>query len=298
MVGPSAKRRTAKRLVNEKSCAAIIACDIVRLSTSSYYYKPISDEYERRLIAEIYAIKDEHPRYGYRRVTAELKRRDWRVNKKRVQRLMRELGLRVVRKQSRARRLDLYTGERRRAEHRNDVWSWDFMNDRTEDGRRIKFLNIVDEYTRECYVIRPARSITAKDVETVLNRLITKRGIPNHIRSDNGPEFIANIIKDWVKEAEVETIYIEPGSPWENPYIESFNGTFRDECLNRDIFGSILEAKIITEEWRIYYNESRLHSSLGYIPPVEFIANETIEKCLTPSVATLPTSLSIDYVST
>jgi len=298
VVGPSAKRRTAKRLVNEKSCPVTIACDIVELSMSSYYYEPEPDEYERRLIAEIYVIKEEHPRYGYRRVTAELRRRGWKVNVKRVQRLLRKLGLNVVRKQSKARRLDVYTGERRRASHRNDVWSWDFMIDSTEDGKRIKFLNIVDEHTRESLVILPARSITAKDVQAVLNRLVVEKGVPNHIRSDNGPEFIANIIKVWVNETGIETIYIEPGSPWENPFIESFNGTFRDECLNRELFGSILEAEIITGEWRKYYNENRLHSSLGYVPPMEFAANETIEKCLTSSVATLPTSLSIDKVVT
>ena len=294
MVSPSAKRWFSEYLIENNDCSVTMACSVVGLSRSSYYYEPETDEYERRLISDIQAIKDEHPRYGYRRVTAELQRCGWTVNRKRIQRLMRLLGLKVVRKQRKNKRLGISTVERRQASHRNDVWSWDFVNDRTEDGRRLKFLNIVDEHTRECLAIKTSRSITAKDVKATLNYLVAKTGVPSHIRSDNGPEFVANVIKEWVTEMNVETIYIEPGSPWENPYIESFNGTFRDECLNRELFGTLLEAQVIVEDWRDYYNQKRLHSSLGYVPPAEFVAKEMFEKCLTPSVATLPSSLSID----
>jgi len=183
---------------------------------------------------------------------------------------MRREGLKVVWKSKKRRRLGVSTAERKEATHRNHVWSWDIVFDRTEDGRQLKFLCIIDEYTRESLRILSGRHITSREVIGELEVLMKSYGIPEHIRSDNGPEFIAEAVASWLKDSRIDTIYITPGSPWENSYIESFNGKFRDECLNRELFTSVLEAQIIVEEWRQEYNQVRPHSSLGYMTAVEF----------------------------
>jgi putative transposase len=216
----------------------------------------------------------QHPRYGYRRITALLRQEGWQVNRKRVQRLWREQGLKVPQKQSKRRRLGSSEqgSQRRRAERINQVWSYDFIMDQTEDGRRLKMLPVVDEYTRECLEIEVSRSLTAEDVVGVLGRLLTERGEPEYIRSDNGPEFIAEVVKQWLREAGVKTLYIEPGSPWENAYSESFNSRFRDELLDRELFTSVLEAKVLVSEYKQEYNQHRPHSSLNYQTPAGFAA--------------------------
>jgi len=205
-----------------------------------------------------------------------LRREGWPVNKKRIQRLMRQEGLRVLIAGKKRRRLGVSTSERKKAEYRNHVWTWDFIFDRLEDGRSLKILVIVDEYTRESLSIYVNKNIKSLDVIDVLRGLIQERGVPSYIRSDNGPEFIAKAIERWLKFYQVDTIYIKPGSPWENPYIESFNGKFRDECLNMELFSSMIEARVIIEDWRIEYNEIRPHSSLGYLTPVEFANNSAL----------------------
>jgi transposase InsO family protein len=219
-------------------------------------------------------LSRENPRYGYRRVWTMLRREGWRVNKKRVHRLWREEGLKVPEKQRKRLRLPEGTGEngcnRRRAEHKDHVWSYDFVMDSTQDGRRLKLMPIVDEYTRECLAIEVERSITAEDVVATLARLFEERGEPSYIRSDNGPEFVAAVVKRWLEACGVETLYIEPGSPWENAYGESFNGRFGDELLKREEFTSPLEAKVLVEEYRQHYNNRRPHSALGYWTPSEF----------------------------
>jgi len=219
-------------------------------------------------------LSTENPRYGYRRVWALLRREGWTVNKKRVQRLWREEGLKVPGgKQRKRRRLLQGTGEsgcaRRRAEHKDHVWSYDFVMDRTEDGRRLKMMPIVDEYTRECLAVKVERSITAEDVVSTLTLLFWDRGEPGYIRSDNGPEFVAAAVRGWLKASGVGTLYIEPGSPWENAYSESFIGRLGDELLKREEFGSLLEAKVLVEEYRQHYNHERPHSALGYRTPAE-----------------------------
>lgn len=204
-----------------------------------------------------------------------LRREGWRVNHKRVERLWRQEGLKVPQKQPKRRRLWFNDGSclRLRPEYRNHVWSYDFVATRTSDGLAVRMLNIIDEYTRECLDISVGRSISAHDVIERLAELFLTRGIPEHIRSDNGPEFTAKAVREWLVRLGVRTLFIEPGSPWENGYIESFNGKLRDELLNREIFDTLLEARVLIGNWRKEYNGFRPHSSLGYRPP----APETIE---------------------
>ena len=222
-----------------------------------------------RLIAHIVELATQYGRYGYRRITAMLRQEGWQVNHKRVERIWRSEGLKVPKKQPKRRRLWLNDGSciRLRPQFKDHVWSYDFVIDRTSDGRAFRILTIIDEYTRECLAILVKRSISSQDVIDQLFELIIFRGIPEHIRSDNGPEFTAKAIRRWLNQLGVETLFIEPGSPWENGYIESFNGKLRDELLNREIFTTLAEAKILIEQWRKEYNRVRPHSSLGYRPP-------------------------------
>jgi putative transposase len=212
----------------------------------------------------------QHPRYGYRRITALLRRRALAVNGKRVQRVRREAGLQVRRKQRRTRRSGPTTVERQRAQHPNHVWSWDFIEDQTERGQRFRMLTLLDEHTRECLAIHVAWSIRAVEVIQVVSQAMGRHGVPEHVRSDNGSEFIAYALRDWLAQQAVKTIYIRPGSPWENGYIESFHDKLRDECLNRELFGNLVEARVVIEQWRAQYNQERPHSSLGYQTPREF----------------------------
>jgi transposase InsO family protein len=211
----------------------------------------------------------QYGRYGYRRITALLKHEGWRVNHKRVERIWRREGLKVPKKQPKRKRLWLNDGSciRLRPEYKNHVWSYDFVSTRTYDGRAIRILTILDEYTRECLGMKVARNITSDDVLEYISDLFLLRGIPKHIRSDNGPEFTAKAVRNWLNCIGVKTLYIEPGSPWENGYIESFNGKLRDELLNGEIFMTLLEAKVLIGSWRNEYNHLRPHSSLGYRPP-------------------------------
>ncbi len=215
------------------------------------------------------ALASQFGRYGYRRITALLRLDGWRVNHKRVERLWRREGLKVPQRQPKRGRLWLNDGScvRLRPTHRNHVWSYDFVMTRTSNGLPVRMLNIIDEYTRECLSITVARKITAQNVLEELFDLIVQRGMPEHIRSDNGPEFTAKAVREWLNRIGVSTLFIEPGSPWENGYIESFNGKLRDELLNGEIFTTLLEAKVLIENWRREYNHIRPHSSLGYRPP-------------------------------
>ena len=208
-------------------------------------------------------------RYGYRRITALLRAEGWRVNHKRVERIWRREGLKVPRKQPKRGRLWLNDGScvRLRPERRDHVWSYDFVSERTHDGRPLRLLTILDEYSRECLAIRVGRRASSIDVLTVLARLFVERGTPGHIRSDNGPEFTAKLVRAWLGRLGVRTLFIEPGSPWENGYNESFNGKLRDELLNREIFYTLKEAQVLVERWRREYNQIRPHSALGYRPP-------------------------------
>ena len=224
---------------------------------------------ESRLVADITELATRYGRYGYRRITALLNERGWQVNHKRVERIWRKEGLKVPKKQPKRGRLWLNDGSciRLRPEYKDHVWSYDFVTARTADGRSFRMLTIIDEYTRECLAILVERSLTSEDVIDQLFNLFILRGIPEHIRSDNGPEFTAKTIRKWLARIGVKTLFIEPGSPCENGYIESFNGKLRDELLNREIFTTLFEAKVLIKQWRKEYNQVRPHSSKGYRPP-------------------------------
>lgn len=259
-----------KASVEEGGVSKAAACRALGLVRSGLYRLGRASVESRRIRKEVLELSGRHPRYGYRRITALLRRDGFEVNPKRVARIRREEGLKVSKRQRRMRRLGTSTAEQARAQRPRQVWSWDFVEDQTENGGRFRILTILDEHTRQSVAIHAAWSIRAVDVITVLEAAIARYGAPEHLRSDNGPEFIAYAIQDWMEQAAIKTLYITPGSPWENGHIESFHDKLRDECLNRELFGSLLEARVILEAWRIDYNESRPHSSLGYQTPGEF----------------------------
>ena len=211
----------------------------------------------------------QYGRYGYRRITEMLQRAGWSVGVDRVLRIWRREGLKVPSKQRPRRRLWLNDGSciRLRPERRNHVWSYDFVEAQTQDGRKVRLMTLIDEFTRECLAIRVARRINSLGVLETMADAMLVRGIPEHIRSDNGPEMTAKVVRSWLESVGAKTLYIEPGSPWENGYCESFNGKLRDELLNGEIFCSLKEAKVLIEQWRDHYNTIRPHSSLGYRPP-------------------------------
>jgi transposase InsO family protein len=221
------------------------------------------------LEGRVIELASEYGRYGYRPVTDLLNMEGWSVGKDRVFSIWQREGLKVPQKQPKRSRLWLVDGSciRIRPEFKNHVWSYDFVTEQTHDGRKFKVLNIIDEFSRECLASHVARRIRSQDVILILADLFLKHGIPKHIRSDNGPEFIAKKLVEWIKSLEVQPLFIQPGSPWENGYCESFNGKMRYELLNGEIFYSLLEAKIIIERWRVHYNTKRPHSSLGGRPP-------------------------------
>jgi transposase InsO family protein len=227
-------------------------------------------------------LATQYGRYGYRRITALLRQEGWRVNHKRVERIWRREGLKVPQKQPKRKRLWLDESSciRLRPKYRNHVWSYDFVMTRTHDGRAVKILTLIDEYSRECLALRVGRSLTSQDVLEQLADLFISRGLPDHIRSDNGSEFTAKAVRGWLKWLGVQTLFIEPGSPWENGYIESFNGKLRYELLNREIFTTLLEARVLIENWREEYNHIRPHSSLGYKPPVPGTYRPVVESNL------------------
>jgi len=224
---------------------------------------------EARLVARIIELATQYGRYGYRRITALLKQEGWKVNHKRVERIWRREGLKVPKKQPKRGRLWLTDGSciRLRPEYKDHVWSYDLMMARTVEGKAFRILTIIDEYTRECLAILTQRRITSGEVIDQLFYLFMFRGTPEYIRSDNGSEFTAKAVRRWLNDLEVTTLFIERGSPWENGYIESFNGKLRDELLDREIFTTLTEASILIEEWRKDYNQVRPHSALNYRPP-------------------------------
>lgn len=224
---------------------------------------------EAALTAAITELATRYGRYGYRRITALLRQAGWHVNTKRVERIWRQEGLKVPARQPKRGRLWLNDGSciRLRPEHKNHVWAYDFVTDRTSDGKAFRMLTVVDEYTRECLAIRVERKLGSTHVLETLAELFIQRGPAAHIRSDNGPEFCAQAVKHWLRRLHVKTLYIEPGSPWENGYVESFNGKLRDELLNGEVFTTLKEAQVLIANWRTHYNRQRPHSSLGYRPP-------------------------------
>ena len=245
------------------------ACRVVGQCRATQHYRPHRANDEDALRQRIVELARAYGRYGYLRITALLHQEGWRVNHKRVERIWRQEGLKVPQKQPKRARLWLADGSclRRRPAHPNHVWAYDFVMDRTREGRPLKMLTVVDEHTRECLAIAVRRRLRAADVQEILGELFLTRGCPTHIRSDNGPEFIAQSLRHWFAQLEIAPLFIEPGSPWENGYVESFNGKLRDELLNGELFYTLREAQVMIERWRQAYNQVRPHSALGYRPP-------------------------------
>ena len=241
-------------------------------SSQRFAAKPRDDE--EALVKRMRELAGERPRFGYRRIAALLRREGRQASASRVLRLWRREGLKVPqkRRKKRASGTDDHACHLRRAEHKDHVWCWDFVFDFTAGGSTLKWLSIVDEYTRECLALKVDRGITAEDVIDTLAELFAMRGVPGAIRSDNGPEFVAAAIQRWLKQVGVETLYVAPGSPWQNGYAESFHSRLRDEFLLREVFESLVAARQLTAAWREDYNHHRPHSSLGYVTPVEFAA--------------------------
>ena len=263
------RRQAAERVQQELAVSERRVCRVLSQPRSTQRYNQHIQDDEEILTTRIVALASQYGRYGYRRITAMLSLEGWRVNHKRVERIWRKEGLKVPPKQPKRGRLWLNDGSivRLRPEFPMHVWSYDFMQDHTRDGNPFRILNVIDEYTRECLAVRVARRLTHKDVLEALTQLFCERGVPVHLRSDNGSEFTAKKVRTWLNRLEVKPLFIEPGSPWENGYIESFNGKMRDELLAREIFYSLKEAQIMIEMWRQEYNTIRPHSSLGYRPP-------------------------------
>jgi len=250
-------------------------CRVLGQSRSTQRYRRRQPDDERHLIEELRRWCAWYPRYGSERVHQLLLGTGWRVNFKRVHRVWKQEHLQVPGKQRKRRRLPGQSANgcvRHRARHPNHVWSYDFLTDRTEDGRQLKVLVVIDEFTRECLAAEVGRTFTARDVMLTLQYLFALRGAPEHIRSDNGPEFIAKELQQWLERASVQTLYIQKASPWENGYVESFNGRLRDELLNRELFLSVPEARFVLDEWRLEYNHRRPHSGLNWQTPAAYAA--------------------------
>ena len=245
------------------------ACCVIGQSRSTQRRMPVTRADEDALTTAIIRLASEYGRYGYRRIAALLKMEGWHVNHKRVERIWRREGLKVPQKQPKRGRLWLNDGScvRLRPSWVNHVWAYDFVHDRTHDGQPFRMLTVIDEYSKECLAIIVKRKLKSADVLETLEDLFLKHGIPDHIRSDNGSEFTAIAVRSWLEKMEVKPAYIEPGSPWENGYNESFNGKLRDELLDREIFTTLHEAQVLIEAWRVHYNTKRPHSALGYRPP-------------------------------
>lgn len=263
------------------------ACKVVGQPRRTQRYESRRRDGEGVLLERMLELVQVHPRYGYRRIWALLRQEGWRVNRKRIWRLWKLQGLKVPQKKHKRRRLGSSASGivRQRALRKNHVWAWDFIFDRTTNGRSLKWLTVIDEYTRECLALEVGRAMTATDMVDVLIELVQSRGVPGHIRSDNGPEFIAEAIRLWLGRSGIGTLYIEPGSPWENGYAESFHGRLRDELLSVEVFETLAEARTLATQWRLEYNHRRPHSSLEYRTPAAFAA--TLAE---PPVAALPTA--------
>jgi putative transposase len=245
------------------------ACRVLGQSRSTHRRLPRVANDDSRLVARVIELAGQYGRYGYRRITALLWQEGWRVNHKRVERIWRQEGLKVPRRQPKRGRLWLHDGSciRKRPAFRNHVWSYDFVADRTADGRPLRMLAVVDEYSRECLAIDVERRLSSEDVLERLTELFIHRVTPSYIRSDNGTKFTAQAVRAWLGRLGVKTLYIERGSPWENGYVESFIGKMRDELLNGELFSCLAEAKVLVEQWRKTHNHVRPHSALGYRPP-------------------------------
>jgi len=269
VVSPARRRACVEHVVRELGVSERKACAALGQHRSTQRKAPRAAEDEAALTADIVELAKRYGRYGYRRIAALLRDAGWAVNRKRVERIWRREGLKVPRRQPKRSRLWLNDGScvGLRPERPGHVWAYDFVDDRTRDGRRLRMLCVADEFTREALAIRVARKLSSTDVIDALADLFIARGAPSHIRSDQGPEFVAEAVKGWIEGVGAKTAFIEKASPWEDGYVESFNGKLRDELLDVELFNTLGEAQLLIERWRRHYNEERPHSSLGYRPP-------------------------------
>ena len=277
MVSPAQHTQAFAYVVDQRLCSERRACRYLGVHRSTYRYpvkSPLPQQVQ--LHQRIVSLSWQYPRYGYRRIRAVLEREGWSVSRKQVQRIRRKEGLKVHPKPQRIPRQGVSTGLPTQATHRNHVWTWDFIFDRTDKGSTLKMLTMLDEYTRQCLAIRGERQIRSGQVLATLWQAMMQYGIPEHIRSDNGTEFIAGKIQRWLRVNQIKTRYIEPGSPWQNGYIESFHSRFRDECLNREWLLNLREARVVIEDWRMHYNTERPHSRLGYLSPENYIKHQKV----------------------
>ena len=277
MVSPAQKKQAVACVVDQRLCSERRACRYLGVHRSTYRYpvkSPLPQQVQ--LHQRIVSLSWQYPRYGYRRIRAVLEREGWSVSRKQVQRIRRKEGLKVHPKPQRISRQGVSTGLPTQATHRNHVWTWDFIFDRTDKGSTLKMLTMLDEYTRQCLAIRVERQIRSGQVLVTLWQAMMQYEIPEHIRSDNGTEFIARKIQRWLRVNQIKTLYIEPGSPWQNGYIESFHSRFRDECLNREWLLNLREARVVIEDWRQHYNTERPHSRLGYLSPENYIKHQKV----------------------
>ena len=293
MVGPTAKRRAVGFLTDSEDCSERRACRLIGFSRGTFRREPIKRTQDSAIRKRLHELAKQYPRYGYRRMHALLRRESFQVNKKKVQRLWREEGLKVPQRASRKRPCGNSSNHPTAARRPNHVWTWDFIHDRTEDGRMVKILTIMDEASRLNVCLHAARSITAEQVIEQLELAMAEYGKPCFIRSDNGPEFIAGAIEAHLSERRIGTIYIPPGSPWENPFVESFHGKLRDECLNREILSHLLEARAVLAEFRDHYNRKRPHSALNYQAPASIFyesGSDSVATELFTAASSTPTS--------
>jgi len=270
-VSPSGKRRAVKQVVEEGLCSERRACRYMRLWRSSGRYEVKRDPggWKDQLMKEIARLSHKHPCLGYKKIARVLRETGWhKVGRKLVQRLRREMGLRVKRWEPRRRRQGESTGKHpTRALYLGHVWTVDFIADRTDNGGRLRMLSVLDEWSRELLELEVERSLKAQDVKSVLSRLVEEYGAPEHLRSDNGSEFISKVLQEWLAEQGIKTLYIDPGSPWQNGHVESFHGSLRAECLNRELILSVTEARVLSADYRRHYNQERPHGGIGYLTP-------------------------------
>lgn len=264
-------RRKAVGLLVERRISERRACELIQLGRSSYRYQAVSRPDEEPLRQRLRELALHYPRFGYRRQGVLLRRAGMEVNHKRVYRLWKQEGLSLPRRRPRKRRVGPQGEIRKKPRYVNHVWSYDFVFDGLIGGQGVKILAVVDDFTRRCLTLKAGTSIRGSDVQWTLERLFHQYGRPDSIRSDNGPEFLSREVCRWLESQKTETVFITPGSPWENAYVESFLGKFRDECLNREWFLNLRECQYVIESWRRHYNEVRPHSSLGYRTPAETI---------------------------
>jgi putative transposase len=302
-VSPERRRRTVtevRRCLGPDRISERRACRVLSQPRGTQRYQARRAEDEPQLLGVMRRLTGQRPRFGCPRIHELLLTRGWQVNHKRIHRLWKQEQMQVPRKQQRRRRLPGSSENsciRHRAQQINHVWSYDFLMDRTEDGRSLKLLAVIDEYTRECLALEVSRSFTAENVVENLQYLFAVRGRPEHLRSDNGPEFVARAVRRWLDQAAVKTLFIAKGSPWENGYVESFNGKLRDELLNRELFLSLDEARWVLDHWRLDYNHRRIHSALDYQTPAAFAAACAASAPATPALQQHTRTLNPDSLT-